>query len=318
MQDVLHDNELSISPALVRTLVDSQFPQFAQLPIASLGASGSTNRLFRLGDELLIRLPRQPNSGRGISKERNWLPRLRSYLPVGVPEIVALGKPEAGYPEHWSITRWLEGELPPIWQHGMPDDPARTTLAEQLAVFIQALQSVEIPEEARTDKTLRWYRGRPLVEYDGYFQRTLEHCRSIEGVDLDFEKVRVVWTAALELPGADRMAEDRWYHSDLVAENLLLRDGKLAAVLDFGGLSIGDPTIELHGAWELFDPPARDAFRQALQVDEAQWFRGRAWALAIALGALSYYWHTMPNRRRDRLAMAKAVLADAAQDSTVY
>jgi len=313
VQNALHDDELTISPELVRALVDDQFPQYANLAINPLGATGSTNRLFRLGNALLVRLPRQPHSGKGISKERRWLPTLRTHLPVEVPEIVELGQPGAGYSEHWSIARWLEGELPPVWQPGEPADEGRMTLAEQLAEFIRALQSVEIPEEAHNDDALRAYRGQPLAEYDAAFQRTLEHCRSIVGIDLDFRAARAVWSEALELPGAGISSRTRWYHSDLVAENLLLRDGRLSAVLDFGGLAIGDPSIDLHGAWELFDPPARQVFRQALEADDAQWLRGRAWALAIALGALSYYWHTMPGRRRDRLAMARAVLADAEQ-----
>jgi aminoglycoside phosphotransferase (APT) family kinase protein len=311
MRDILHDNELSISTGLVRALVDDQFPHYANLSITPLGASGSTNRLFRLGDELLVRLPRQPQSGKGISKERRWLPRIRAQLPVEVPEIVELGQPGAGYPERWSITRWLEGELPPVWQPGEHADQARMVLAEQLADFIRALQSIEITAEANDDDALRAYRGSPLAEYDTHFQRTLEYCRSIGGLDLDLEAAQAVWSEALELAGARVPGEARWYHSDLVAENLLIRNGRLAAVLDFGGLAIGDPTIELHGAWELFDPPARDLFRQALDVDDEQWLRGRAWALAIALGALSYYWQTMPGRCRDRLAMARAVLADA-------
>lgn len=311
MQDVLHDNELPISTALVRTLLANQFPRYATLPTTPLGTTGSTNRLFRLGEELLIRLPRQPDSSEGIAKERFWLPRLKPHLPVEVPEIVELGEPDAGYPERWSITRWLEGELPEVWQPGEPEHPSRARLAEQLAGFIRALQDIEVPEAAKTDKALRGYRGRPLIEYHSYFQRTLEHCRSIGGLDLNPAVAEAVWSRALDLPPA---TVEKWYHSDLVAENLLLRESRMTAVLDFGGLGVGDPAIDLHGAWELFDPAARDAFRRSLRIDDAQWLRGRAWALAIALGALSYYWHTMPKRRRDRLAMLRAVLADAEQD----
>ena len=314
MSDTLHANELPVSIDLVRRLVRSQFPEYATLSITPLGATGSTNRLFRLGENLLLRMPRQPASGAGINKERHWLPRLRNSLPVEIPEIIQLGQPEGGYPEHWSITRWLEGELPSVWQPGDPEDSAGVALATELAEFIQALQAIDIPQSARADASLRWYRGRPLIEYDKAFRRSLEICRGLDGLDLDLDAAGAEWSNALTLPGARDSSEERWYHSDLVTENLLLRDGRLAAVLDFGGLAIGDPTIDLHGAWELFDPQARQVFRERLNIDEHQWRRGRAWALAIALGALSYYWRTMPGRRRDRLAMARSVLADASQD----
>jgi aminoglycoside phosphotransferase (APT) family kinase protein len=115
----------------------------------------------------------------------------------------------------------------------------------------------------------------------------------------------------LNLPGAVEAATDRWYHSDLVAENLLMTNDRLTGVLDFGGLAVGDPTIDLHGAWELFDSPARTVFRTQLGVGEDEWLRGRAWALAIALGCFTYYWEKMPGRRRDRLAMVQSVLADS-------
>jgi aminoglycoside phosphotransferase (APT) family kinase protein len=133
----------------------------------------------------------------------------------------------------------------------------------------------------------------------------------IDGFDLDLDHALAVWEDGLRLPGADRTAADQWYHGDLVAENLLISAGRLSAVIDFG-VSVGDPTIDLHGAWEILDLPAREIFRNRMQADEDTWLRGRAWALGIALGTFSYYWHTLPARRADRMAMARNVLADAA------
>ena len=311
---VLHKNELPISLELVRSLVSDQFPQYTELPVTPLGATGSTNRLFRLGTELLVRLPRQPDSGKGVMKEARWIPALSGQLPLKTPEILHLGKPDASYPEVWAITRWLNGELPRVWQPGDPENRDGKQLAEDLAAFIRALQHIEVTAEAKADESLRWYRGLALIEYDLTFRRTLEFCRSQDDIDLDFEAIEAVWTNSLRLPEARTAAPDRWYHSDLVAENLLLQDSRLTAVLDFGGLAIGDPTIDLHGAWELFDPSARSTFRTALGAGDGQWLVGRAWALAIGLGALSYYWRTMPGRCRDRLAMIRAVLADARED----
>lgn len=312
MKTRLHKNEIAIDTALVRRLVDSEFAQYSALPLTRLDASGSTNVLFRLGDDLLVRLPRQPGGSVAIDKEQRWLPQIGRHLPVAVPEIVALGEPAFGFTERWSIVRWITGELPTAYTPDDPPRPERSRLAEDLADVILALRAADVPNAATTDPALRWYRGRSLAEFDEQTRYNIQKCRSIEDLGLDLDAALAVWTRALEAPGAFEAGRDRWYHSDLVAENLLLTDGRLTGVLDFGGLSVGDPTIDLHGAWEVLDPPARKVFRARLGVDHAEWVRGRAWALAIALGCFTYYWETMPGRRRDRLSMARSVLADAA------
>lgn len=311
MTDILHADELPITDALVRSLVDRDLPQYADRPLRPLGASGSTNRLYRLGDDLLVRLPRQPGSGAGIAKERRWSPLLAAALPVAVPDVVAVGRPGFGYPEPWSVVGWLDGVHPSGVDPGSPPDPRRTELAVDLAAVVTALRDLDIPPEAAGDPQLRWYRGRPLTEFDADVRRSIDACRTIDGLDLDLDAALAIWQHAFTLPGADTVGPDRWYHGDLVAENLLVTDGRLTAVLDLGSIAIGDPTIDLHGAWEVLDRPAREVFRERLGVDDATWLRGRAWALGIALGAFGYYWHTMPGRRRDRLAMARNVLADA-------
>lgn len=311
MPSPFHDNEIPINTGLVRNLICTQFPQFAALPLNRLGVSGSTNMVFRLGDHLLVRLPRQPGGSAGIDKERRWQSRIGRRLPVTVPEIVELGEPGCGYGERWSIVRWLEGEPPKSGTPYDPPAPERSTLAVDLADVILALRTTEVPGAAANDPALRGYRGRSLAEFDRQTRYNIDKCRSIDGLDLDLEAALAVWADTLEMPGAYEVGPDRWYHSDLVAENLLLTDGRLSAVLDFGGLGVGDPTVDLHGAWEVLDPPARDEFRARLGVDNAEWLRGRAWALAIAIGTFTYYWTTMPGRCRDRLTMARAVLADA-------
>ncbi|XOV83057.1 MAG: aminoglycoside phosphotransferase family protein [bacterium] len=310
MDLILHENEIPVDDDLVSKLVCAQFPHYAALPLARLGASGSSNLLYRLGKGLLVRLPRQPDSGAAIEKEKRWLPQLSRHLPVAVPEIVALGQPAFGYPEAWSIVGWLDGELPPACGLKEFSTAQSRGLAADLADVIVALRGIDVPEAAATDPGLRWYRGRSLAEYDRYMRRAIQGCQSIEDLDLDLDAVLDVWQQSILLPGADDAGPDCWYHSDLVAENLLLKNNKLSAVLDFGGLAVGDPTIDLHGAWELFDRQSRESFRHRLGVDDAQWLRGRAWALAIAVGALGYYWRTMPGRMHDRLIMARAVLAD--------
>ena len=137
-------------------------------------------------------------------------------------------------------------------------------------------------------------------------------CRDISGLDLDLDAALRIWEEAMALPETGPGSTPRWYHGDLLAENLLVRDGRLAAVLDFGALAVGDPTVDLIVAWEVLDPASREVFRRAVGVDETSWLRGRAWALSLALITFPYYWSTMPDRCASRLAVTRSVLADAA------
>ncbi len=250
----LHDDELSVDLPLVRALVDRAFPAWSTLALSSLATSGSSNALFRLGEALLVRLPRQPGGSTTIEKEARWLSEIGPLIPVAVPEVVAVG------------------------------DPA-----------------------------LRWYRGEPLATRDAQARRGIAACRTIPGLDLDLDAALGVWEEAMTLPEVNQAVSPRWYHGDLLAENLLVRDGHIAAVLDFGGLGVGDPTIDLIAAWEVLDPAAREVLRTALDLDDVSWLRGRAWALTIAVMTFPYYWRTMPERCASRHAMASSVLADACQ-----
>ena len=303
----LHADELAVDTEHAQRLLERQAPKWAGLPVTPLGATGSTNVLFRLGDELLLRLPRQPGGGAGIAKEQRWTAELGAALRVAVPEILFVGAPDAGFPEPWSVVRWIEGRHPVTGETADAADQA--TLADGLADVVGRLAELDVPETARRDPSLRAYRGGPLRAFDDEFARVVTVCERIPALELDLDQARRVWSASLALPGADRVDRRCWYHGDLVAENLLLADGELVAVLDFGGLAVGDPTIDLHGAWELFGPDDRSRFRDRLGVDDAQWGRARAWALGISLGALAYYWDSLPSRRSDRLVMARAAIA---------
>ncbi len=311
MTGQLHRDEIPISEALVRALVDRAFPELATLPLRRLESTGSSNALFRLGQELLVRMPRQPGGTATIEKEARWLPQVGRALPVAVPEIVAVGEPALGYPERWSVVRWLDGTVPRAADPEDAPDPARRDLAEDLAAVVGALNDLDVPHAALRDPALRWYRGDPLAAMDRSTRRGIEDCRAIPDLDLDLDAVLRVWATSMRLPGIEQTVEPRWYHGDLCAENFLVRDGRLAGVLDFGGLAVGDPTIDLVPAWEVLDAPAREVFRTATGVDEATWLRGRAWALALAVMTFPYYWTTMPARCADRLTMARSVLADS-------
>ena len=306
---MLHEDELPVDLALVRDLVDGQLPAYAPLPLTPLGASGSSNALFRLGADLLVRVPRQPGGSSTILKEAHWLPRVGPSLPVAVPEVVAVGQPALGYPERWSVVRWIDGSTPT----GAATAASGAALAADLAAVVTALRDLPVPDDALRDPELRWYRGEPLATFDPHAREAVEASRATPGLDLDLDAALAVWDEAVRLPGSAAVTAPQWHHADLVAENLLVRDGRLAAVLDFGGLAVGDPTVDLAVAWDVLDPASREVFRDAVGVDEETWLRGRAWALALAVMAFPYYWTTMPERCANRLAVARAVLADAAR-----
>jgi aminoglycoside phosphotransferase (APT) family kinase protein len=306
----LHSDEIPIDVELVRRLVSRAMPAHADAPVSPLASSGSTNALFRLGEDLLVRLPRRAGGSAAISKEAAWLPVLGPLLPVSVPDVVAVFEPDQGYPERWSVVRWIEGAHPEVVDPDTSVDPRRESLAKDLASVLLAFRQAEVPPTAIGNRHLQAYRGEPLVTMDGDTRENIERCRNLEDFELDLGAAEHVWADAMQLPGVVERATPRWYHGDLAAENLLVHDEALTAVLDFGGLSLGDPTVDLVVAWEVLDPPARDVFRRLVGVDDATWLRGRAWALSITL-MIWYYWTTMPERRARCMAVGRNVLADA-------
>ncbi len=294
---------------LVRALVDRQLPQWATRTIRRLPTSGSSNVLFRLGDDLLVRLPRQPGGSITIDKETQYLPLIASSVSVPLPTVIAVGEPDLGYSERWSVVRWIDGRQPAV---PVPAGPDGARLAEDLARVVAELHAVPVPQAARVDPALTWYRAGPVRAIDADIRQDLVACRAIPGLGLDLDACDRYWDTAINLPDPPADAPPQWIHTDLVAENLLVRDGRLAAVLDFGALAVGHPSVDLIAAWELLGGRDRDVFRSTLDVDDVDWARGRAWAFAIAVMTFPYYWHTMPTRCAHRLVMATSVLDDFA------
>lgn len=299
----LHADELPIDVALVRRLVESSLPSYAGLPVAPLPVTGSTNALFRLGSELLVRMPRQRGGSATVLKEARWVPLLASELPVAVPTVVALGEPGLGYPEVWAVTTWIEGAPP-------APGSCSASIGRELAGLVGSLRSVPVPPAAYSDPGLSWYRGGRLADLESDFATSLAACLEIDGVGLDLDRAGAVWSAALRAERELLGREATWVHGDLLAENLLVSQGSLGGVLDFGGLCVGDPAVDLVVAWEVLDAPGRAAFREELRVGDAEWAVGRGWALLIALITFPYYWGTLPERCAARQVMAAAVLAD--------
>lgn len=303
----LHDDELAVDAQLVRRLVEQSLPQYADLRIQSLALSGSSNALFRLGNALLVRMPRQLGGSITIEKEARWLPLIAQGLTTAVPEIVAVGEPGFGYPEKWAATTWLDGHVPEVpW--GV-DSGSSHRVARGLAQVVAELRQVEVPPSANDDRALSWYRGGRLADMDHEFRQSVDECRPIADLGLDLDRALNVWDDALAAEQATAPLRS-WYHGDLLAENLLIRNGELAAVLDFGGLAVGDPSVDLIVAWEVLDPQGRQTFKGAISVDDAAWAKGMGWALLIAMITFPYYWHTMPARCAARHSMAAAVLAE--------
>ncbi|MFG2694279.1 aminoglycoside phosphotransferase family protein [Kitasatospora sp. NPDC048407] len=259
-----------IDAALARRLVDVQFPQWAGLPLTPLEAAGSDHAIFRLDGELAVRLPRHADAVGQAQKELEWLPRLAPQLPLAVPVPVAVGEPGFGYPWPWGVSRWLDGEVATVEALG-----ESAVAAVQLAGFLRALQGCAHGGAESS--------GEELAERD---EDTRAAIAALDGA-FDGAAMTALWDAALAAPGWGRPPV--WCHGDFHTGNLLTSGGRLSAVIDFGGLALGDPACDLTIAFTLMSPASRTAFRDALHVDEATWARGRGWALTTGLNAYTHY-----------------------------
>lgn len=267
----------AIDAALARRLVDTQFPQWAGLPLELVDPAGADHVIYRLGGDLSVRLPRQAGVIGQARKESEWLPRLAPHLPLAIPEPVGVGEPGFGYPWPWSVARWLDGEV--ATAESLADS---SRAAVRLAEFLTALQAI-VPEGFPVEDAPEDLTGRPLADRD---RATRAAIAEVGGV-FDAAAMTELWDAALNAPGWDRPPV--WFHGDFHTGNLLTVAGRLSAVIDFGGLGIGDPACDLTIAFTLMSAGSRAAFRATLGVDDATWTRGRGWALATGLNAYTYY-----------------------------
>ena len=225
----LHADEVNLEEKTVRRLIDHQFPAWEHLPLSPAG-EGTDNRMLRLGDDLVVRLPRTSGTAADLAKEQRWLPRLAPHLPLSIPEPVAIGRPDES-----------------------------------------------------------------------------DACRSLEGLHLDLDRLHSIWQAAMELD-QPRQAHT-WMHTDLKPSNLLVRNSVLVGVVDFGGLSVGDPTCEHAATWDL-PAEARHAYAEELGLDKRTRLRARAWALAIAVSGVPYYWSSWPDFAQECVRRLQRILRD--------
>ncbi|MFE7109963.1 aminoglycoside phosphotransferase family protein [Streptomyces sp. NPDC057575] len=289
----MHADEPDIDESLVHRLIAAQFPQWAGLPVEPVTPVGTSNAMYRLGEDLVMRLPRTAGAADDVAKEQRWLPWLAPSLPAAIPMPLGAGVPAEGYPWHWSVFQWLDGANPVTGEVAEPG-----LLATDLAEFIAALHRID-PADGPSS-----YRSEPLTARDATTRAALAELHEV----VDAGAALTVWEAALGASAPSGPAV--WIHADLQPGNLLLAGGRLSAVIDFGCMGLGDPAVDLIAAWYLLSAHARGTFRTALDADDAAWARGRGWALSTALGELRYYRESNPAMAAIARHVIREVLAD--------
>ena len=263
--------EVDIDGALVRRLLEDQHPDLASRSLVEVG-SGWDNAIYRLGDDLLVRLPRRAVSAVLVEHEQRWLPRLAPRLPLPIPAPVRAGRPAAGYPWSWSVCPWFQGEASATRP---PED--RAAAAETIGTFLGALHA-----PAPDDAPINPYRGVPLLDRAAVTEERIDQLTTV----IDAEAARACWRRAVEVP--PWTATPVWLHGDLHPANVLVDNGALAAVIDFGDICAGDPASDLAVGWMMFDARTRSILRAVRGgVDDDLWARAKGWALALALAYLA-------------------------------
>lgn len=266
MTDKDEDSSPDIDSLLVRKLIDQQFPQWSDLTIKPVATSGWDNRTFHLGDAFSVRLPSASHYARAVEIEQIWLPVLADKLPLPIPQPMAHGQPCDTFPWPWSVYRWLPGETAAA---GTITD--MNQFAADLANFLNALYNID-----PTGGPSRTMRGGRLDIWNKQMRLAIEKL----ALKIDVAKATEIWELALAVP---MDTKNIWFHGDVAAGNLLVSQGRLSAVIDFGGVGIGDPGCDMAIAWTFLDKPSRDIFRSQLNTGSEVWQRGRGWALWKAL-----------------------------------
>jgi aminoglycoside phosphotransferase (APT) family kinase protein len=276
----MHDDEIDIDEALVHRLLTSQFPRWADLDLVRVASSGTDNAIYRLGEELSVRLPRIEGATGQAEMEMQWLPMLAPHLPLAIPAPLALGEPAHGYPFTWSVYRWLPGRTASL--SGIADEQAAATTLGEFVAALHGLDTTDGPQPTG------FGRGGPLVRRDKSVRAAIGE---LDGY-VDTAAASAAWEAAINAPAWT--GRPTWIHSDLHTGNLLMHEGCISAVIDFAGLGVGDPAVDSMVAWTFLTSRSREAFRTANPVDDATWARARGWALCLGLVALPYYRETNP------------------------
>ncbi|MFC8732539.1 aminoglycoside phosphotransferase family protein [Luteimicrobium sp. NPDC057192] len=298
----LHDDEVDVRDDVVRALVDDHDPAWRGLPLRRVASTGTDNVVFRLGDDLGVRVPRIDWAVGQVEREARWLPLLAPHLPCAVPAPVAVGDPGHGYPHRWLVFRWLPGHdlaraAAPVAPTGAPRTPIRSEdwwagVADGLGAVVRALHAVRLPDAPAAGP-----RGGPLAPHDDGVRRLVEEVAALPGERrLDAARATEVWEAALAAPPWGR--DPVWVHGDLLPGNVLVADGPagsgaVVGVIDWSAPGLGDPACDAMVAWSL-PTTARRVFREAAGYDDATWARARGWVLQQTLAFIPYYRSTLP------------------------
>lgn len=293
MSATMHEGEIPIDGDLVRSMVEDQFPELASASVREVRSTGTVNAIFRLGERHYARLPRKDDWSEDLDREGTWLPKLAPHLSLRVPAPVAVGQPTQAYPQRWAIYEWIEGQP---YDDAAVDDEQQT--AETLAAFVSELRRIDpvgAPPAGR----------RPLPELDTSTREAIAASKGIIDVDAALQ----VWERDLETPLWT--GTPVWIHTDLLRPNLLVADGGLSAVIDFGGAGVGDPAADVIAAWAVFGARGRERFRAALEIDDDTWARARGWALHQAAMIIPYYATSNPGFVTLARRTVEEILAEA-------
>jgi aminoglycoside phosphotransferase (APT) family kinase protein len=289
----MHDGEVDIDADLVGRLVADQFPQLTDLPVRAVQPTGTVNAIYRLGDHLYARLPRVQGWAADLDKEWQWLPKLAPRLSLRIPDPVAKGHPTSSYPFSWAIYRWIHGR--PYSDELVADE---RQAARDLARFVAELRRIHpvigAPRGGR----------KPLRELDAVTRAAIRSAQDV----IDSNAAFAAWEYALQATAWN--GTPVWIHSDLLRPNLLVQDGRLCAVIDFGGVGVGDPAADVIAAWSVFSQAGRGTFRAALEVDDGTWDRARGVALHQAALIIPYYRETNPGFVAPAKRTIEEILAD--------
>lgn len=294
--------ETGPDPAVVAQLLRAQAPRWAHLPVRPTPTSGSSNWVYRLGDELAVRLPRSDGNVPDLLNEVRWLPHLADRLPVAIPRVVAVGEPTQHFPRPWTVVSWVTGDPP---RQLDPDQQGR--LARSLGRFLRSLHELDTYGAPAGAASWGYRCGEPVTDT---IDAWAEHAAAALTDLFDEAAVREAWRRLRDVPPAT--GPPCPVHTDVSAENVLTHaDGRLAGVIDFGGTGVGDRSVDLLYAWSLLEAPAREQLRVEAGADEATWVRARAWAfVGPGLRTIADYRDVMPARTAGLTRMVEAVAAE--------